>query len=56
MESGVAGAVGANAVGGHYETEEIEVSIRGRNYKAANGAAIKNYGQRRTTGATNQGK
>ena len=31
-------------------------SIRGRNYKAANGEPIKNYGQRRNTGVTNQGK
>ena len=48
--------VGPKAVGRHFEIEEIEGSIRGINYKAANGEPIKNYGQRRITGVTNPGK
>ena len=48
--------MGPKSAGQHIEIEETEDSIRGRNYRAANGKPIKNYGQRKITGLTNQGK
>ena len=56
VDSGAVDTVGPKAAGKHFEIEETEDSLRGRNYKAANGEPIKNYGQRRITGLTNQGK
>ena len=54
-DSGAADSVMPKKVGSHIPVKETRASKAGRNYKAANGTVIKNYGERRLEGWNEKG-
>ena len=56
IDSGAVDTVGPKTSGGRFPIEPTEDSKAGRNYRAANGKPIKNYGMRRLQGKTKDGK
>ena len=55
VDSGAYNTVGPRHVGTHFPIKHMEASQEGKNYTAANGSAIKNYGQRVITGNNEHG-
>ena len=55
VDSGAYNAVGPPQVGTHFPIKHAEASKKGKNYTAANGSTIKNYGQRVITGKNEHG-
>ena len=56
VDSGAVNTVGPPDVGKAFETYETEASRTGKNFKAANGSPILNYGEKRITGDTDDGR
>jgi hypothetical protein len=56
MDSGAVDTVGPSSVGTGFETYETEASRSGRNFRAANGSVIKNHGEKKILGSTDDGR
>ena len=55
VDSGAYNTVGPPSVGTHFKITDTEASKTGRNYRAANGTVIRNYGQRIVRGTNEVG-
>ena len=55
IDSGAVDTVGPREVGRAFQIRETRASKEGRNYVAANGSKIKNYGERLVKGTTSEG-
>ena len=56
VDSGAMDTVGPMSAGAGFETYETEASRNGRNFRAANGTFIKNYGEKKILGSTEDGR
>ena len=56
IDSGAIDTVGPKDIAGAFKMRETEMSKRGRGYVAANGSGIKNYGEKKIAGYTDDGE
>ena len=56
IDSGAVDTVGPKEIARAFEMKETEMSKRGIGYVAANGSSIKNYGEKKIVGYTDDGE